>query len=194
MESTASIRTLTVGEPAPNSHLTSVDGTPIELASFWARAPKGTLVVFLRNFGCIFCREQAKLLRDAYQEFIERDAAIVAIGLGTPGDAAEFATWLKLPYPVLGHPDPSVHAEWGLGLASAVNMLNPDLMKRGFRALTSGSMQGKPTGEPKQLPGVFFVDRGGIIRVARPGAHPGDNPPIKTVLAAVDAALQRSVD
>jgi peroxiredoxin len=180
-----------IDEPAPDSGLTLVDGRPVNLSSFWSAAPNGALVVFMRHFGCIFCREQAKLLRDAYQQFNERGVSIVTVGLGTPEDAEGFASWLKLPYPVLGHPDPEIHAEWGLGKASAVSMVNPGLVTSGFRALKTGSIQGKPTGDPKQLPGMFLVDRTGIVRWARPGQHPGDNPPVEDVLAAIDGVIRQ---
>ncbi len=189
MQTTASPHAPGVGDAAPNAKLVTANGQELDLASFWREAQNGALVVFLRNFGCMFCREQAKRLREAQSDLDARQIHLVAIGVGTPESAAEFAVWLKLTYPVFGIPDTSLHAAWGLGKAAAGDMLNPGLVTAGFRALRGGNLQGKPTGDSRQLPGMFLVVRDGVIRWARRSGHSGDNPTNRELFEAIDAAL-----
>jgi len=194
MQTSVQSHALRIGDAAPNATLATADGKTVELASFWMDTPNGALVVFLRNFGCLFCREQAKRLRDAYPELTKRRINVVAVGVGTPSNAAEFATWLKLPFPVFGCPDTSIHAAWGLGRATAGSMLDPGLVAAGARALLGGNIQSKPTGDSRQLPGMFIVDQQGSVRWARPGRHSGDNPTNEELLEAIDAVLTGTIE
>jgi peroxiredoxin len=186
MQATLPLRSIEIGDPAPDARIMTADGGETTLSTSWTSSPNGVVVVLMRNFGCLFCRDQAKRLRDAYPEITDRDINLVAVGIGTPEDAEGFASWLKLPFPVLGQPDTSIHAAWGLGRSRASTMVDTDLVKAGVRALRSGSMQGKATGDSRQLPGTFIVNRTGIVRWARPGRHPGDHPSIDELLVAID--------
>jgi peroxiredoxin len=186
MQATTSLSSIEIGDRAPDARIATSDGDETALSSFWTSTPHGAVIVLMRNFGCLFCRDQARRLRDAVPQLADLGINLVAVGIGTPQDADGFASWLRLPFPVLGQPDTSVHSAWGLGRSNAGAMFDADLVKAGFRALQSGSMQGRPTGDSRQLPGTFLVDRDGIVRWARPGRHPGDHPSIEELLAAVD--------
>lgn len=182
---------LAIGEHAPDLPVLDHDGTTVSLAPFWEASPNGAAVVFLRHFGCIFCREHAVRLRKSYEQFTNREIAVVAIGLGSPADARGFAEWLKLPYPVLAAPDTDIYASWGLGQTTGADMLNPALFKAGVRALTQRVTQGHTTGNSKQLPGTFLVSSESVVLWSHVAKHPGDIAPVESILAAADAAIAR---
>jgi len=66
-------------QTAPDFAFTNVDGNEIRLSDFWESAPKGIVLVFLRHFGCLFCREHAIQLRDHYAAFSDRGYQLVAV-------------------------------------------------------------------------------------------------------------------
>lgn len=185
------IRQLAIGDRAPETPVLDQHGESVSLAPFWQASPNGAAVLFLRHFGCIFCREHAIRLRKAYDQFQQRNLAVVAIGLGSPDDARGFAEWLKLPYPVLAAPDTAIYQAWGLGTTSVSNMFQPAVFAAGVRALTQRAMQGKNTGDTKQLPGTFLVSPESIVEWSYPAKHPGDLALIENVLAAADAIANR---
>lgn len=51
-----------------------------------------------------------------------------------------------------------------------------DYVKSTAKAILSGHMQGKATGDTQMLPGTFIVDVSGIIRYTHYSQHPGDEP------------------
>ncbi len=185
------IRQLAIGDRAPETPVLDQQGESISLTPFWQASPNGAVVVFLRHFGCIFCREHAIRLRKHYEQFQERNLAVVAIGLGSPDDARGFAEWLKLPYPVLAAPDTAIYADWGLGTITVAEMMRPAVFAAGLRALTQRATQGKNTGDSKQLPGSFIVSSGSIVEWSYPAKHPGDTAPIEQILIAADAIAKR---
>lgn len=185
------VPTLAIGEIAPDVPLLDQDGATISLAPFWQASPNGAAVVFLRHFGCIFCREHAVRLRKSYDQFLNRQLTVVAIGLGTPEDARGFAQWMKLPYPVLAAPSTDIYAAWGLGQTTGADMLNPALFKAGVRAITQRVTQGKATGDSKQLPGTFLVSSESVVLWSHIAKHPGDIAPVDVVLTAADAIAAR---
>lgn len=185
------VQTLAIGEKAPDLTVFDRVGETVSLAPYWQTSTNGAAVVFLRHFGCLFCREHAVRLRKAYDEFVNRELALVAVGLGSPEDARGFAAWLKLPYPVLAAMNTAIYEAWGLGRTTSVDMFKPALVKAGIRALTQRVSQGKSTGDSKQLPGTFLVSSDSIVQWSHVAAHPGDIAPIETVLTAADALIAR---
>src|SRR5271154_7236457 len=79
--------------------LPDADGKETRLGSFWASRP--AVVVFLRHYGCIFCREHVVQLRKYHEDFRAKDAALVAIGLGGRGYAREFSKETGIEFPPL---------------------------------------------------------------------------------------------
>lgn len=53
-----------VGSQAPDAVLTDTDGNSVTLSSYWKVKP--TVILFLRHFGCPFCREQVANLRKEF--------------------------------------------------------------------------------------------------------------------------------
>src|SRR6187399_2097370 len=75
------------------------EGTRHHLGDLWADQP--VVLVFLRHFGCIHCREHASQLGERYAELQALGANLVAIGTGNERYAAAFVKDENIPYLVL---------------------------------------------------------------------------------------------
>jgi peroxiredoxin len=179
---------VSVGEHAPEVALPVDDGPPIQLSSLWRAADRGLVLIFLRHFGCLFCKQEAKRLAHDHQRFVDVGLSIVAVGVGTPARAARFARDHDLPFPVFGDWDLVAYRAFGLGRATVSGFFNPAVYRAGLRAVLGGNLPGPPTGDTAQLPGAFVIDPSGIVRFAHVGTHPGDNPTTDALLAAANSA------
>ena len=79
--------------------LPDADGREIRLGSLWSTRP--AVVVFLRHYGCIFCREHVGQLREHEEAFRAKGAALAAIGLGDRQYAREFSRQTGIQFPLL---------------------------------------------------------------------------------------------
>jgi len=125
-------------------------------------------------------------LRDAHRDFAARGYDVVAVGQGSGSRSAAFRRDNDLPFVVLGDPERSAYAAFGLDRGSLLDMLRPSLVVAGVKATLGGARQGKTEGDPAQMPGTFLIDRGGIVRYAHPGGHAGDIPSARELLRAID--------
>lgn len=174
-----------VGKQAPDVALPADGGSPVHLSTLWRSANRGLVLVFLRHFGCLFCKQEAKRLAHDHPRFMDAGLSVVAIGVGTPARAAKFVRDYDLPFPVFGDWDLDSYRAFGLGRASVSGFFNPAVYRAGLGAILGGNLPGPPTGDTAQLPGAFVIDPSGIVRFAHIGAHPGDNPTTDELLAAM---------
>src|ERR1019366_5441690 len=79
------------------------DGTPVRLADQWHDQP--AVIVWLRHFGCVFCREQVAEIREHREEIEALGAGIAFVGNGTPRAAAWFQKRFAPDSTVLTDPD-----------------------------------------------------------------------------------------
>jgi AhpC/TSA antioxidant enzyme len=161
-------------------------GKPVQLAGEWADRP--AVVVWLRHFGCVFCREQVAEIRAARGEIESRGAGIVFIGNGTPRAAAWFQQRYAADSTVFTDPDLVSYKAIGArsGLAST---LGPGAWGAGIRAFRSGARQSTTKGHPYQQGGLVVMAPGNKVLYQRISRAAGDHAPVADVLAALDAAL-----
>lgn len=181
---------LSIGAHAPDYTFSAMDGTPRALSSLWADGP--TLLVFLRHFGCIFCREQLKSLETHHAEIGRAGLQPVAVALGRPEHARRYCAQLS---PSLSDCLSSTETDgyhlWGMKQGSVGQLMNPQTVIAGARAFSHGVMQGATTGDPLIIGGTFIVDRAGIIRYAYYSKFAGDHPSFDSILnAAAPLALR----
>jgi peroxiredoxin len=129
-------------------------------------AERDVFLVFLRHFGCAFCRE-------AVSDLVERRGAIEAQGtrlafvhLGSE----EKAQWFFKPYGLLDVPrfsDPvgRLYDQFGLVRWNWRQYLNIESVFRLLSASLKGHRTSRPTEDIERMPGVFLVC-GGEIRKA----------------------------
>ena len=178
---------LAVGEPAVDVVLTRVpDATPARLSALWQSGPAA--LVFLRHFGCIFCREQVAQLHQDAAEFARRRVTIALITVGSPDDTDAFFRERDLPshFLALADPEKRAYQAYGLTRASTSELFAPQVWAKGFRAALHGHFIGMPKGDPFQMPGLFLVDTAGVVRYAHRHRDAGDNPPNAELFAALD--------
>jgi peroxiredoxin len=175
-------------QTAPDFAFMNADGNEVRLSDFWESAPKGIVLVFLRHFGCLFCREHATQLRDHYAEFSKRGYQVVAVGQGTPARSAKFRTDYDLPFPVLGDREMASYRLFGLTRGGMGGLLQPKSWPAGVRSMLHGHRPGRPDGgDINQNPGTFLIDRSGQILRAQAGQHAGDFPSAREILGWIDS-------
>ena len=177
---------LAPGDDFPNLTLSTVDGD-VELRERWERGP--LVVMFMRHFGCAFCREHLNEMGRAFDDFQDAGADVVAVFQYDAQSTQKFCDGRKVPFDCLGDPERTAYAEVSLGRGSAMQIVNPKVALRGLGAARHGAFAGLPRGgDVAQLPGTFVVDRDGRVVLAHYSASSADNPAVGDVLGAVRSA------
>lgn len=156
-----------------------------EVTTLRAHLHRGPLVVvFLRHFGCLFCRERAAGLRAREAELVGAGARIVFVGTGTPAQAADFARAHAGPHPVLVDGPRATFRAAGMR-RSLWSTLHWRLLANARRAMRAGFRQTKVQGDPWQQGGVLVLGPKGERRHAAVDRAAGDPLDLEPVLAAV---------
>lgn len=144
------------------------------LRALAAQSP--ALVVFLRSFGCTFCREAMADVA-AVRDEIRASGATVAFVHG--GSEAEADRWFakyglaevtRISDPTLSH----YHA-FGLGRTSVQALVDPKVWTRGAVCALSHGFGAQTPEMMRQLPGIFVVQRDRILAEYR-HRSPADRP------------------
>jgi peroxiredoxin len=114
--------------------------------------------------------------------FREHGAEVVLIGQGDVEHTRAFCREQDVPFPCLADPERKAYAAYGLSVGTPLQILGPRVWWRGARALLRGHSAGKPIGDVRQMPGLFLVDRAGIIRFIHRYRDIADNPPPEVLL------------
>lgn len=127
------------------------------------------LVLFLRHSGCTFCREALADL-SASRKSIEASGATIVIV--HPGGAGEFEPLLErnglADLDRIDDHDQTLYQAFGLRRGSWWQLAGPRVLWNGIRAgLFNGHGAGRPTGDVKQMPGLFLLDRCEVVRSFR---------------------------
>lgn len=184
--------TATEWTTAPDHTYIDAAGNEVHLSDLWSGSERGIVLVFLRHFGCLFCRDHASQLRDAYPEFIKRGFEIVAIGQGTPMRSQKFRDDYRLPFIVLGDKELASYREYGLTHGIGNGLTDPGAYKAFFRAIGHGNFPGKPDGDSLQNPGTFLIATDGSILREQIGTNAGDFPQVSEILAWIDELSDHS--
>lgn len=171
---------------APDFTYLQADGTSVSLSELWTASERGIVLVFLRHFGCLFCRDHVQQLRDTYPDFTRRGFDIIAVGQGTPMRAQKFAADYELPFPVLGDMELESYRLYGLTHGLGNGLLDLGAYKAALRAVLHGNLPGKPEGDTLQNPGTFLISQSGEILNVRIGTNAGDFPSGTETLGWID--------
>jgi peroxiredoxin len=177
---------LRLGDPAPDAVVRGPDGSPVYLSSLWAVQP--LVLAFLRHFGCPFCRRALAALQAAAPEIAARGARIAAVTMAAPGEAASYCGARAPNVLCLADEERRAFRAYGLGRASGLDVLRPDVVLEGFRATIAGHLPGVPVGDPWQMPGTFVIGADGRIRLAHYSRTVADNPDPALILVALPEA------
>lgn len=179
---------LQTGDAFPNLILDSIAG-PVQLSERWNRRP--LVIVFMRHFGCAFCREHLIRLTRAHDEIREAGAEVIAIFQYRIEPTKRFCESRGVPFDCLGDPSRESYEAVGLGRGERKEYIGLNVMRNWLKVAKVGAVVGMPKGGDIALrSGTFVVDRTGTVRFAHYNVTSPDNPPVETLLEAL-AGIER---
>jgi hypothetical protein len=131
------------------------------------------VLVFLRHFGCMFCREMVRDVRGAAEQ-----PGYPPVLFFFQGSVDEGRTFFNEYHPdarAVADLPKKFYTALGLRRATLGQMIGIQVWTCGFRALAKGNFVGKVVGDPWIMPGVFLV-HGGDILWAHHFEHQADHP------------------
>ena len=131
-------------------------------------AERPLFMVFLRHFGCTFCREAVAELAAQRSAVEAKGAPLAFVHLGTE----EKAQWFFKPYgmvdvPRFSDPDARLYQAFGLLRAEFRQYMNAESILRMLGAWSRGHFLGFPAGDIERMPGAFVMERGQILKAFR---------------------------
>jgi peroxiredoxin len=163
--------------------LADPDGASQRLGDYWADQP--VVLVFLRHFGCLLCREHAVQLRGRYDEVKARGAEVVAVGTGNHRYAARFVSDEDVPFPVLVDDDAEAAAAASVRSTTPWGLFNPRSFPGARQAHRAGHRVHKSGRRVTQLGATFVVGPGDQVLYEHVDAHTADHAPLDEVFAAL---------
>lgn len=123
------------------------------------------MVIFLRHFGCMFCRETLCELDRNRDTIEEAGYHIVIVHMGTDLYAEQFLKVYNLDdVSRISDPDQELYEAFGVKRASWITFMHPKVLGRAIVAMMRGHIPGKIKEDPFQLPGLFIYHKGEVIK------------------------------
>jgi peroxiredoxin len=163
--------------------LSDSTGTQHRLGDLWSDKP--VVLVFLRHFGCLHCREHAVMLRDRYDEIKTQGGEIVAVGTGDQRYAEAFARDENIPYLVLVDDDAVAAHAASLQTLNWFQLLHPRTWKASWQTSRRGHHTHKPGMRVKQIGATFVIGAGDQVRYEHMDIDSTDHAEIDKVVAAL---------
>jgi hypothetical protein len=159
--------------------------TPIELGALWR--DRTAVLVFVRHFGCIHCREHVVRLQRHHERIHESGAEMNDLGKVTPSylDGNRDQTGFRGPL----YTDPSLAVYQAAALERGVaRTLDPRGLGAAVKALAGGRRQGRQQGDQWQQGGVLAIAPDGRVVYHHASARPGDNASAGAIVAALTSS------
>jgi hypothetical protein len=133
-----------------------------------------TLLVFLRHFGCMFCRETVGDLREATRA----DPEFPPVLFFFQGSSTEGRAFLRRDWPdarAVSDPELEFYDLFDVRRASLLEALGPSVLSSRSRARSKGYENGPRSGDIWRMPGVFAV-KGDQVIWSHHAKHAADHP------------------
>lgn len=126
---------------------------------------QNVLLVFLRHFGCIFCREALLDLANLKNELQSLNTRPVFVHMSDSEIAyAYFRKYDLEGVDSVSDPSCTLYENFGLVKGTSSQLFGLQNMMRGFEATMQGTMIGlKQIGDGFQMPGVFVIKDGNVL-------------------------------
>lgn len=148
------------------------------------------LVVFLRSFGCTFCREAMADVAAVKPALGAEGTQIAFVHGGSPEEAAPWFEKYGLTDVVqISDPDLSHYRAFGLGRTGAQALVDPRVWTRGAVCALSHGFGVQTPQMMRQLPGVFVLRNGAIVTEFR-HASPADRPDYLALTRGATSAVE----
>ncbi|MGB0619007.1 MAG: SelL-related redox protein [Myxococcota bacterium] len=152
-----------------------------------ASGDRVSLLVFLRHFGCIFCRETMADLRAAS----EADPDYPDVLFFFQGSATEGRAFLRRYWPearAVADPELEFYDRFGVRRATFLEALGPQVVFGARRrARAKGHQNGPRDGDIWRMPGIFAVSDKKVVWAHQP-KHAADHPDFAAISSFVSAA------
>jgi peroxiredoxin len=127
------------------------------------------LLVFLRHAGCTFCREAAADLARQREEIQRAGAVIVVAHMSETEAGRQFLAHYDLEdVHQISDPTCCLYKAFGLRRGTLQMLFGPKVWLRGFQAgILNGHGVGRLVGDGFQMPGIFMIFHGQVIRSYR---------------------------
>lgn len=160
----------------PSSTLTqAVTGYNLSGATFGeVLGERPTLLVFLRHFGCTFCREMVQDLKEMVEGRADAPE-LLFFYMGAPDEGEAFFSHYWPQARAVADAERVFYHAFGLNRGSWKQMFGLEVLACGIRAASKGHGLGRPVGDPLQMPGLFLV-KGSELLWQHDFKHAGDHP------------------
>lgn len=145
-----------------------------------------TLFVFLRHFGCIFCREAIADIRAATEGDPEFPRTLFFFQ-GTPMEGRAFLRRYWPSVRAVADPTGELYGAFGIERGGLIRNLGPAVWRARKRAIGKGHTNGPRSGDIWRMPGVMLT-RGHTIHWAHDVKHAADHPDLAEV-SSINRAL-----
>ncbi len=145
------------------------------------------LLVFLRHFGCVFCREVVVDVRDAAADPDYPNVIFFFQGTIEQGQAFFANHWPEAR--AISDTPLFFYRAFGVERGGWREMFGPEVWACGLRAVSKGHFIGLPVGDPFVMPGAFLVSASGDILWRHEFQHAGDHPDWRRVALATAAQV-----
>lgn len=122
------------------------------------------LLVFLRHFGCTFCREALADLSKKQNEFAKQQVQLVLVHMSDESTASNYFEKYQLKeFEAISDPECRYYEKFGLGKGTMNQLFGLRVWLRGFEAgVINAHGIGPMMGDGFQMPGVFLIHNGKI--------------------------------
>jgi peroxiredoxin len=126
------------------------------------------LLVFLRHAGCSFCKEALRDIATQRSQIEASGARIVLVHMSRDGQAEQFFGEYSLADVArISDPEQTLYRALDLHRGGPLQLFGPKVWWRGPLALFRGHTIGRMIGDGLQMPGVFLIHHGKIVRAFR---------------------------
>ena len=147
-----------VSSELKTSMLYTMDGRHIPFEALYENCT--TAVIFVRHFGCIFCRERIDELSQYLPRIKASGGHAVIIGVGSAAMAAGFADAFKTPIPIYSDPDRNAYRLAGMTRNFGISLKT---IGRAWTNYKKGRRQGAVQGDPWQQGGLMVIRKDGVV-------------------------------
>jgi hypothetical protein len=151
------------------------------LGSLWRNQP--AVLIWLRHFACLFCKEQASEMRKHKSEIEDLGGRLAFVGSGTTAQAQNFRDRFVPGCAVFT--DPSSYTYRNIGARQSMSSTVAGFTLHGARAMRHGHLQTSMHRRAFQQGGVLVAYPGNLIAFAYVSKVAGDHPPLSEVLGAL---------
>ncbi len=125
-----------------------------------------TLLIFLRHFGCTFCREALEDIADIRNKIEIKGTRIAIVHMVEEEEARNTLSRFGLEdLPQISDPESILYKKFQLRRGTASELFGLKVWIRGFEAgVMKGHGVGKEQGDGFQMPGVFLIQKGKIVK------------------------------